>query len=132
MAVFGDVLSLSENNPTLGSFVYKVLRTQDNTLDLGGDRVNDDVNMKTGGDEMVWQINGKGGQLTVTVIDDMTKKTAERINSVCGALTDSTWTMSHKNGFVYTGEGRIVGDIVPNINTGALTIKINVPLWSQQ
>lgn len=131
MANFGDILSLTSNHPTLGSFVYKVLRTQDNTLDTGGDRTNDDINMKTGANEMVWQINGKGGQLNVTVVDDMQKKTAERLSQEAGALADSTWTLSHINGFVYSGEGRPVGDIIPNVNTGALTLKINAPLWAQ-
>lgn len=131
MAVGGDVLSLTSNHPTLGSFVYKTLRNQDNTHDLGGDRTNDDANMKTGANEAVWQINGKLGALNFIIVNDMTKKTAERLGQEAGSAVDSTWTFTGINGITYSGKGRPVGDIVPNNNNSQLSVKIAAPEWAQ-
>lgn len=131
MAVGGDVLTLTSNHPTLGSFVYPVLRNQDNTVDLGGDRTNDDANAKTGANEPVWQINGKLGALNVQVVNDMTKKVAERLGQEAASQVDSTWVFTHINGFTYSGQGRPVGDIVPNLNNSSLAVIIRVPKFEQ-
>lgn len=131
MAVGGDVLSLTSNHSTLGSFVYPVLRNQDNTVDLGGDRTNDDANAKTGANEPVWQINGKLGKLSVQIVNDMTKKVAERLGQEAGSPVDSVWTFTHINGFTYKGTGRPVGDIVPNLNNTSLQVMISAPEFKQ-
>lgn len=131
MAVGGDILTLTSNHPTLGSFVYPVLRGQDNTYDTGGDRTNDDANSKTGANEPVWQINGKLGMVSVTVINDMTKKVAERLSQEAGSTVDATWTFTVINNITYQGTGRIVGDIAPNVNNSTLAIKIAAPQFVQ-
>lgn len=131
MAVGGDVLELTSNHPSLGSFIYKVVRNQDNTYDTGGDRTNDDANMKTGGNEAIWQINGKMGAVNITLVNDMEQKTVERLEQEAAHPVPSVWTFSVINGKTYKGEGKPVGDINPNINNSTVAVKIAAPSFQQ-
>lgn len=131
MAVGGDIREVTDNHPTLGSFVYKVKASEDNTYDTGGFRSNDDANMVTGGKEMITQINAKLGFLQVNLVNDMTNSVAERLASLAASPVDSVWTFTAINGVTYRGKGRPVGDINPNINTTIVAVKIASPEFKQ-
>lgn len=131
MALGGDIVELTSSNPDLGTFVYRVQVGQDNTYDTGGYVTNDDANQKTGAGEAIWQLNGKMGALNVTVVNDMTRKVAERIRQEISSLKDTTYTFSVVNGISYRGTGRIVGDITPNVNNSTIPIKVAAPEFKQ-
>lgn len=131
MAVGGDIVEISDNHPTLGSFVYKVQTSQDNTYDTGGNRTNDDNSQVTGSAEMIIQINGKLGFFQAVIVNDMSQKVAERLSQLAGSPVNSTWTFSVINNITYRGSGRPVGDISPNVNNSTLTLKVSGPQFKQ-
>ncbi len=131
MAVGGDIIEISDNHPTLGSFVYKVVVGQDNTYDTGGFRSADNADMRTGGGEMITQINGKLGFFQAVIVNDMTQKVAERLSQLSGSVEDSVWTFSVVNNKTYKGAGRPVGDVAPNINNSQVTLKVAGPSFLQ-
>ncbi len=131
MAVGGDITEISDNHPTLGSFVYKVQAGQDNTYDTGGYRTNDDSGMVTGSREMITQINGKLGFLQANIVNDMSQKVAERLSQLSASPLPSTWTFSCINGVSYRGSGRPVGDISANINSTIMALKVAAPEFKQ-
>ena len=57
MAQGGDVLELRVNHPTLGSRVFFPKSGEDNNLDLGGFRNEDDANMVTASGEAIVKKN---------------------------------------------------------------------------
>lgn len=131
MAVGGDILEVTDNHPTLGSFVYKIVANQDNTYDTGGPRSNDDANAVTSGREAITQINTKLGFLQFMAVNDMTIKVIERLASLAASTVDSVWTFTAINNITYRGTGRPVGDLSANVNNSQLQVKINAPEFKQ-
>lgn len=131
MAVGGDITEVTDNHPTLGSFVYFPKTNEDNTYDTGGVRTNDDANMIDGGENPIWQLNGKMGFLQVNLVNDMNNKVVERLAQLAASTEPSVWTFSTKSGKSYRGTGKPVGDLAPNINTSIVAVKIAAPKFEQ-
>lgn len=120
----GDISEISINNSQVGNRVLKVKANEGNTYDPGGLRANDDASQVTTAAEPIWQLNMKMGGLMVTCINDMVLKTDEYLVAVAGSLVDSVFTFTVVNGKSYRGTGRIVGDIVPNINDSTVSLTL--------
>lgn len=129
--VGGDIKEISVNHSTLGNRVFKVKSNEGNTYDPGGQRTNDDANQITSQGEPVWQINMKMGGLNVTLMNDMNLKDDEFLVALASDILDGVYLFTVVNGKSYRGTGRIVGDIVPNINDSTLAVKIACPTLKQ-
>tara|TARA_R110000803_G_scaffold69859_1_gene132441 strand:+ start:1177 stop:1581 length:405 start_codon:yes stop_codon:yes gene_type:complete len=125
MAQGGDVLELRVNHPTLGSRVFFPKSGEDNNLDLGGFRNEDDANMVTASGEAIVKKNFVKGSLEIVLAND---QKARLDSQFCGDLAASTeqgdWSFSVIDGSVYGAKGDIVGDITSNLNAATFSIKI--------
>lgn len=125
MAVGGDITELTINHPSLGSRSFKPKANEDNTYDLGGIRAEDDEKMIDTSGNMISKLSRKRGFLEVVLANDQnTREDADFITEVCESpeLADYTWSII--NGTTYSGKGRPVGDVQPNINAATFELKV--------
>lgn len=123
--VAGDVLEITYNHPTKGSGVLYPKSNEDSTFDTGGFRGNDDANQIDGGGRMVAQMNRVRWSFEGPVTWDMNvANELEKLSELAEDPLEANWTISHINGSVYAGSGRLVGDIQGNGNTGIIALKI--------
>lgn len=122
----GDLLEVTCNHPTLGSFSFAAKSNESYTVDSGGPRSNDDSNAITGNGEFIDQINRVRWSFEGPLLADfISKQEIENFPKLAGSPELGTWTFSHISGVVWRGRGKIVGDIQIDTNTAQVTIKIS-------
>lgn len=126
MPTGGDIVEITYNHATVGSGVIFPKAAEDNTFDLGGFRSGDDMNMVDGGGNMLDQMNRARWAVEVVVSNDMnSREEIEKMNELAASPLPATWTFSHINGTVYTGNGKPVGDLSNNVNQSTFTLKVS-------
>lgn len=125
MAVHGDIEEINVNHPTVGSFTLFPKANEDNTIDFGGLRNNDDANQITGNGELIFQKNRVRGFIECIVeTDDNTRKDISKMVDVCNSPELGEFTYTFVNGAVFKITGQPVGDLQESINTGVFTLKV--------
>ena len=121
----GDLVEITCNHPTLGSFTFATKSNESYTLDPGGYRSNDDANAISGSGTMIDQVNrvrwSFEGPLVADFISDNEIK---NLPLLAESFELATWTFSHISGVVWRGKGKFVGDIQVDTNTAQLSSKI--------
>lgn len=126
MAVGGDILEITFNHPTLGSWIVFGKSAEDSTYDLGGVRTTDDSNMVAGNGEIIKQMNRGRWSFETTVAWDMnTREDMEKLNDLAADPVDADITISHINNTIYGGTGTCVGDLQGNGNSATFTMKLS-------
>lgn len=121
----GDTLSITIQNPKLGSVVFEAKAAEDTNYDLGGTRVLDEESSVTGSGTNIAAMTRKRWKVPVVIAADMiTDLDIEKANKIAADTSENTITISNLNGSVYRGKGRIVGDIV--LNTAKATCPITL------
>lgn len=126
MNVGGDILEITCNHETLGTFVFHPVANSDFSLDTGGIRGNDDADMVTGSGQNIKQMNNKRWSFEGPFAwDANTREDLETLEAMGADPLDGQWTFSLANGETYAGAGSPVGDIVGNTNTAQIPVKIS-------
>lgn len=125
MAIGGDLIEATYNNPVLGTGVFFFKGSEDGTFNLGGLTTQDDSSMVDGAGSPIRIMNNKMWSAEGTVSWDMiTNKELEKLQALSAEPTSSDWTFSHANGVIYSGKGFPVGDIAGNTGQATFPIKI--------
>ena len=121
----GDLVEITCNHPSLGSFEFAPKSNESYTMDPGGRRSNDDANSVTGSGEMIDQVNNVRWSFEGPLMARFNSN-EELLN--LPALAESpelgTWTFTHLSGAIWRGQGKVVGDIQIDTNTAQVTIKV--------
>lgn len=121
----GDVLEITYNHPTVGQGVFLPKANEGNTLDPGGFRNADDVNMIDGSGGLIVQKNRVRGSVECLCADDLNEREdSTTAKALAASSVPADWTFTHVNGSVWGGSGVIVGDIQTDLNAGTFTIKV--------
>ncbi len=122
----GDILEMSYKHPIIGSGTWFFKSTEDGTIDLGGYRSTDDVNMVTGDGQMIDQMNRVRWSFEGVVAWDMaTSNELDQARKLASSPVMSDWTITLMNGTVWGGKGKPVGDIQGNTNSPQMSVKIS-------
>tara|TARA_R110002049_G_scaffold64570_1_gene170192 strand:+ start:1046 stop:1453 length:408 start_codon:yes stop_codon:yes gene_type:complete len=121
----GDLIEITCNHPTLGSFSFATKSNESYTLDPGGFRSNDDANMITGNGVFIDQTNRVRWSFEGPIMTDFVSNN-EILNlpELASSSELATWTFTHITGTIWRGKGKFVGDIQVDTNTAQLTAKI--------
>jgi hypothetical protein len=122
----GDITEITYSHPTLGSGTIYCKANEDGTLDPGGFRSNDDANAITGDGKLIDQINRvRGSYESPPIAWDMTDQDElSKLAALAASPVLSNWTINHRNGKIWGGTGKPVGDVTGNTNTALVTLKI--------
>lgn len=122
--VGGDILEITVNHPTVGSFTLDPKGAEDGTFDPGGIRKNDDANSVTGSGQDITIMNRVRWSVETTVGWDMvTNEEMEKLAQIAASPVPAQFTFSHISGAIYKGTGSVVGDIQPNSNAATIGVK---------
>ena len=121
----GDLIEITCNHPTLGSFSFATKSNESYTLDPGGFRSNDDANMITGSGTFIDQVNRVRWSFEGPLMADFVSNN-EILNlpELASSSELATWTFTHISGTIWRGKGKFVGDIKVDTKTKQLTAKI--------
>lgn len=126
MAVSGDIIEVTCNHPTLGSFIFSPIGSEASTYSLGGFQSNDDDGMVTANGQMIDQMSNKRWSFEVPVLWDMNNNyELENAQSLQSNPTPGDWTFTHINGTVYAGTGKPVGAMSGDASAGRFTLKVS-------
>ena len=121
----GDLIEVTCNHPTLGSFNFNTKAGEAYTMDPGGYRSNDDASGITGNGVFMDQVSrvrwSFEGPLAVDFISD---NEVSNLPLLAESYELATWTFSHISGVVWRGKGKIVGDFNVDTLAASSTVKI--------
>ena len=121
----GDLIEITCNHPTLGSFNFATKSNESYTMDPGGFRAVDDANMITGNGTFIGQTNRVRWSFEGPLMADFkSNNEMENLPSLAESSELGTWTFTHISGVVWRGKGKFVGDIQIDTNTAQLTAKL--------
>lgn len=125
MATGGDLVEATYNHPRLGTGSFYFKAAEDGTFNVGGFTANDDSNMVDGSGAMIDVINQKLWSVEGTISWDMnSRKELDKLQALSGDPILSDWTFSHRNGTIWVGLGKPVGDLAGNTGQATMPIKI--------
>ncbi len=112
MAIYaGAFTEVTYNNPTAGSGTLNVMVDEDANVDYGGLRTDEEVKLDSS-NQAVYNMTPKPWKVDATFSNDFNGTgTAEQVNALAAALSETDFTFAFPSGSVYSGKGRIVGDI---------------------
>lgn len=121
----GDLVEITCNHPTLGSFTFATKSNESYTLDPGGNRSNDDENGVAGNGVFIDQINKVRWSFEGPLMADF-ESNNEILNLplLAESSEQGTWTFSHVSGVVWRGKGKFVGQIQVDTNTAQISAKL--------
>lgn len=124
-ATGGDVVEITYNHPTLGSGTLYPKAKEDNTLNLGGFRSEDDENGVDGSGRTIdkmsrirWSFEG------VIANDNNVTKELEAVVKMAESPVEADWTFTHISGQVYGGTGKPVGNIDNALGAATFQLKV--------
>lgn len=121
-----DLIEITCNHPTLGSFNFEAKAAESYTLDPGGIRSNDDANMITGNGIFIDQLSRVRWSFEGPLMADFKSNLEmENIPELAASSELGTWTFSHLSGAIWRGKGKFVGDIQIDTLTSQLTAKLS-------
>lgn len=124
--VGGDIIEITCNHPTLGSYTFFPKSGEDSTYDHGGFRSDDDENGLAGNGQMIDKMNRKRWFFEAVIANDQNNNLEdEAINALAASPEPGDWTITHANGSVYGGKGKPVGDIQTNANAATFPLKVS-------
>jgi len=122
----GDLIEITCNHPTLGSFSFATKSNESYTLDPGGFRSADDANMVSGNGTFIDQVNRVRWSFEGPLMADFVSNLEiENLPELAASAELGTWTFSHISGVVWRGKGKFVGDLQVDTNTAQITAKIS-------
>lgn len=125
MAVHGDIIEITYNNPDIGSGTLQPKANEGNTFDIGGFRNNDDANMVTGSGSLMIQKNRVVGFIEAVIEDDgETREDMLAMTDVSASNQLTDWTFTTVSGETYGAKGVPVGDLQKDVNAGTFTLKV--------
>ena len=121
----GDVLEVRYNNQNIGDGVFYVKSGEDFTFDVGGFRNEDDANGVSGSGEMITKMNRVRWMVEGPVVwNQVTENEAEKLAQLAEDLLESQFTISHISGTIWSGTGKIVGDIQGASQDSTIPVKM--------
>lgn len=121
----GDIIEITCNHPNLGEFRFQAKSNESFTLDPGGLRSNDDSNLITGAGEMIDQVNRVRWSMEGAVAVDVDSgNELENLPLLAASPDLGTWTITHVTGIIWTGRGKVVGDLNTDTNNAQMTLKV--------
>lgn len=128
MATFtaSDVREVVLQHPDLGEFRFSTKANESYTIDIGGQRVNDDASQITGNGQPIYQINAVRWSFEGPLIANLiTGKELIDLNKITASAKEATLTIALAMGSVYTAKGMPVGDIQIDTNTAQVSMKFS-------
>ena len=123
----GDILTITCNHPTLGSFTFSPKSGEDSTYQIGGIVSADDDGAIEATGEMLDKMTRMRPSFEVPLGWDMTNPNRQELEAL--SLLQSTpikgdWTMPNINGTVYRLHGKPVGMPTGNGNEPSIKLKL--------
>jgi len=120
--VGGDLIEITVNHPTLGSFRFDPKGSEDVEIDFGGYVVADGDDSVTGAGTNIKQMNRKRWSVACPPVGWASDPdTLESLQQIADSTVEAPWTFSFLDGTVYKGTGSISGDLKGNKNAGTVT-----------
>lgn len=130
--VGGDILEVRLKHPE-GDAVLRPKSNEDNMMDLGGYRNNDEANSITTTGEIILSKNYVRGFIELTVANDQnTRKEMVTINKIAASVLEAEVNVTMINKSIWSGTGQVVGDLQENTNKATFKIKIAVSKMEKQ
>lgn len=121
----GDIIDVTCNHPTLGSFKFATKSNESYTIDPGGYRSNDDANMVTGDGQFIDQVNRVRWSFEGPLqVDFASGNEIDNLPALAESAELGTWTISLISGVTLRGLGKHVGDVQVDSNNAQLSVKI--------
>jgi len=121
----GDIIEITCNHPILGEFRFQAKSNESFTLDPGGFRSNDDGNLITGAGTMIDQVNRVRWSMEGPVaVDVESGNEFDGLSDLAESSDLGTWTITHVTGTIWTGRGKVVGDLSADTNNAQMTLKV--------
>ena len=121
----GDLIEITANHPTLGSFSFATKSNESYTLDPGGFRSSDDANMVAGNGAFIDQVNRVRWSFDgILMADFVSNNEIDNLPKLAASAELATWTFSHITGVIWRGKGKFVGDLQIDTNTAQITAKL--------
>lgn len=133
MSVFGSsVKEISVENDDIGQIFIFPVDGEENTLNLGGYR-NDDTVQLDGAGRAIFSKKQVTGMFEGPIINDMATSREYNAMVACAASTsDTTFTFTLVNGEVFSGIGGIVGDLDMNTYKSSFQLTVKGARFQQQ
>jgi len=122
MPTGGDLLEITCQHPTLGTYKFYPKSSEGSTYDLGGARSSSDKNMRDGSGAPIRKMNISNAGFKSKIGWDMNQRQdLENLNDLSNSPVNGTWTFSHINGTSYVlSNGYPVGDLVGEGNDATI------------
>jgi len=125
MAIGGDLIEATYNNPVVGSGVFYFKGSEDGTFNLGGLTTQDDSAMVDGAGKAIYVMNQKMWSVEGVISWDMiTNNELLKLQALSAEPSESDWTFSHVGGTIWSGKGKPVGDLAGNTGQATTPLKI--------
>lgn len=120
----GDILEVSFDNPDVGAGFFFPVAEKDSTINAGGFRNNDQLQMDGAGRLITAKNRMPGGFQMEVASDEVNTREHQNATLLAASTSPTIWTVQHVNGTIYKGEGVIQGPIELNGNTSSFTLKV--------
>ncbi|MBX9450023.1 MAG: hypothetical protein KL787_10040 [Taibaiella sp.] len=126
MPVAGDIIEVTCNHPTLGTFSFAPVAGEDSTYNPGGFITADENTAVNGRGESIDKLNRVRWSFEVlTSWDKRGQGEDKQISDLAASLDPGDWTFTNADGTVYAGKGKPVGDLNFNGNAGTFPLKVS-------
>lgn len=119
MAVGSDLLEASYDHETVGSGTIRFKSGEETTVNLGGNRTEDDSQGLAADGTTIRRITNSRWKVEGTPAWDKSSSTLEDLVSMAGSPIEGDWSFTFVDGTVYQGKGSPVGEL--NGQGGAAT-----------
>ncbi len=120
----GDILEVTGDNPDVGIIAFSPMSGEENTLDIGGIRGDDNAAVTASG-TLVNSYKRVVGKSSIMVASNETETAEyEKACAIAASTKETTWTVGMLNGTVYKANGVLQGDLELNLFKGTFTLKI--------
>lgn len=126
MFVGGDILEIQYNHPTLGDGTFFPKSNEETSFDTGGFRTEDDMDAVAGNGQSIKKVTRKRWMFEGPIAwDKQTNRELQALSALAADPVDAQWTVTAKDGSVWTGLGAVVGDVVGNALDSTIPTKIS-------
>lgn len=116
----GDIRLIAVAHSELGSNTLEAKATEDNTVDLGGFKIDDDQNSVTANGTHIVKKNRKLWKVETTI--GAKDGDLNYLQDLVESGLPAQFTFELANGERYSGQGRMVGDVVGNFQSGTIPV----------
>jgi len=124
----GDLVEIQWQNDEIGSGIWSPKASEDSTFNPGGIQTADDDSMVDGAGDGIYTMNNTRWSIQSLISWNFgvpAEDTLFQVSAISRSKVETTFTITHINGSVWVGKGKVVGAIEGNGNNGTIPIKLS-------